>query len=55
MVAADLTPEDLEREAEALYVERSLRAAWPAWHQLGDVTKSVWRDMVLAGERAEPW
>jgi hypothetical protein len=44
---------EVDREAQMLY-EQCLTPK-PAWEQLGEVTKSVWRERVLAGERAELW
>lgn len=41
----------LDAEAKALYESRDLIA--PKWEQLGDVTKSVWRDYVRAGVKPE--
>ena len=52
MVAAPVI--DLEWEAAALYHERVAERG-PRWHQLGEVTKSVWREFVLAGQRARLW
>jgi hypothetical protein len=48
-----LTPEQALVEAELLYDE--CPTVKPAWEQLGEVTKSVWVDMVLAGKRAVLW
>ena len=45
-----MTPEELDAEARLLYEE--CPTPKPTWEQLGEVTKSVWRDRVLAGERA---
>jgi hypothetical protein len=51
--AEELTPAQLLVEAQLLYEQgESVR---PAWEQLGDVTRSVWTDRVLAGERAVLW
>lgn len=51
---AAMTPEELDQEAAMLYGQR-VQERGPRWEQLGDVTKSVWREYVLAGERAELW
>ena len=51
MDAETLTPEQVLAEAEALYEE--CQTVKPRWDQIGDVTRSVWIDMVLAGRRAE--
>ncbi len=48
-----LTSEQALVEAELLYDE--CPTVKPAWDQLGDVTKSVWVDKVLAGQRAVLW
>ena len=53
MAAGDLTPEDLEREARLLYDQ--CPTVKPDWEQLGEVTKSVWVEKVLKGERARLW
>lgn len=45
-----MTSEELDAEARLLYEE--CPTPKPTWEQLGEVTKSVWRDRVLAGERA---
>ena len=45
-----MTPEELDHEAQLLYEE--CLTPKPAWEQLGEATRSVWRDRVLAGERA---
>lgn len=39
---------EIEALAEKLYDAGGNRAACPAWHQLGDVTKSVWRERAQA-------
>lgn len=41
---------ELELEAQLLYEE--CPTPKPAWEQLGETTRSVWRERVLAGERA---
>ncbi len=41
-----MTVEEIEEKARALY--DLCPTVKPDWSQLGDVTKSVWRDMVLA-------
>jgi hypothetical protein len=46
-----LTTEEVDHEAQLLYEE--CPTPKPAWEQLGDTTKSVWRERVLAGERAD--
>jgi hypothetical protein len=48
-----MAPADLDSEAQMLYEQ--CPTPKPAWEQLGEVTKSVWRERVLAGERAELW
>ena len=48
-----MTPAQLLVEAQLLYDE--CPTVKPAWEQLGDVTRSVWVDMVLAGDRAVLW
>ena len=48
-----MAPADLDREAQMLYEQ--CPTPKPAWEQLGEVTKSVWRERVLRGERAELW
>lgn len=48
-----MTPEEIDREAQLLYDQ--CPTPKPAWEQLGEVTKSVWRSRVLNGERAELW
>jgi hypothetical protein len=53
MAADDLTPEEVLREAELLYDE--CPTVKPRWDQLGEVTKSVWVEKVLAGWRAALW
>ncbi len=50
-----LTAEEVEQEARILWDAAGNRAASPAWDQLGEVTKGIWRNRVLLGERAEPW
>lgn len=45
-----MTPEELDLEARLLYDE--CRTPKPDWEQLGEATRSVWRERVLAGERA---
>lgn len=37
---------DIEAEAERLY--SAIPIAKPTWQQLGDITKSVWRERALA-------
>ena len=54
-----LSAADLDAQAQALW-DADRRAVRPAWSQLGDTTKSVWRDYVLQGKRPEdlaqpPW
>lgn len=44
---------ELDSEAQLLYDQ--CPTPKPTWEQLGEVTKSVWRDRVLRGERAELW
>ena len=41
-VAHKYTASQLNKQGQALYVANTLVA--PTWQQLGDVTKSVWRD-----------
>lgn len=53
MATETLTPEQLLAEAELLYDECS--TVRPRWDHLGDVTRSVWVDLVLAGRRAVLW
>ena len=38
----------LEARAKALYDARQSRAHCPTWEQLGDTTRGVWHEMVLA-------
>lgn len=47
----DAAAEVIEVEAELLYEQ--CPTPKPAWEQLSEVTRSVWRERVLAGERAE--
>jgi hypothetical protein len=51
---ADLAAADLDAQAQALW-EADPRAVKPAWSQLGDTTKGVWRDYVMQGARPEDW
>ncbi len=44
----------LDTEASLLYHERVYERG-PEWSMLGDVTKSVWREYVLAGQLARLW
>jgi hypothetical protein len=53
LLAEELTLAQLLTEAKLLYDE--CPTVKPAWEQLGDVTRSVWVDRVLAGERASLW
>lgn len=46
--------EDIEQEAEALY-EQCVQERGPRWEQLSDVTRSVWREYVALGTRAQLW
>lgn len=46
-----LGPEELDTEARLLY-EQCPTPKSP-WEQLGEATRSVWRERVLAGERAD--
>jgi hypothetical protein len=46
-----LGPEELDTEAMLLY-EQCLTPK-PSWEQLGETTRSVWIERVLAGERAD--
>ena len=41
-----MSPEEIERQARALYDD--CPTVKPDWAQLGDTTKSVWREMVQA-------
>lgn len=52
-VEEHLTPAQLLVEAQLLYDE--CPTVKPTWEQLGDVTRSVWVEKVLAGERASLW
>lgn len=45
---------DIEWEAAALYAE-CVAERGPRWEQIGEVTKSVWREYVIAGQRARLW
>lgn len=45
-----MTPAELDAAAKALYDAGGGRASAPAWEQLGDGTKSVWRERVLEQE-----
>lgn len=45
---------DLEWEARILYHECAAERG-PRWDQLGETTKSVWRERVLTGQRARLW
>ena len=38
----------LDAAAKALYDANGSRASCPPWSQLGDVTRSVWRERVVA-------
>lgn len=49
--AAEVTPEELDTEARLLYEQ--CPTPKPSWEQLGETTRSVWRERVLAGERAD--
>lgn len=49
-----MTDEELEQEAAALYAA-CVAERGPAWHQLSDVTKSVWYGYVLAGRELPLW
>lgn len=44
---------DAELEVEARLLYEECPTPKPAWEQLGEVTKSVWRERVLAGQRAD--
>jgi hypothetical protein len=48
-----MTDAEIDAEARLLYDE--CPSVKPTWDQCGDVTRSVWRDRVLAGERAVLW
>lgn len=41
-----MTPREIDWIAEILYTAR-VQERGPRWHQLGEVTKSVWREMVV--------
>lgn len=43
-----MTPPELEAKARELYESGS--SVRPTWAQLGDTTKAVWREYVLAGQ-----
>jgi hypothetical protein len=45
---------EIEVEAELLYTQRVAERG-PRWEQLGDTTKSVWREYVVQGQRADLW
>ncbi len=49
-----MSDEELEQEAAALYAVYAAERG-PAWHQLGEVTKSVWYGYVLAGVELPLW
>lgn len=49
-----MTAAQIEREAEALYTQR-IAERGPRWHQLGEVTKGVWREYVMQGQLADLW
>jgi hypothetical protein len=53
MATETLTLAQLEAEAKLLYDE--CPTPKPDWEQLGEVTKDVWRERVLAGARAVLW
>lgn len=40
---------DIDREAKRLYDASPSRSYHPAWEQLGEVTKDVWRERALWG------
>lgn len=44
----------LDQRARELY-EADPRAVKPTWDQLGDATRSVWREYVEHGKRPEDW
>lgn len=51
-----MTPEDFERlpvEEAARYLYTNGQTARPAWDQLGDTTKGVWRGYVESGRYKE--
>jgi hypothetical protein len=39
---------EIETLAEQLYDANPARSYHPAWHQLGETTKDVWRERALA-------
>jgi hypothetical protein len=41
-----MTPKELDAAAKKLYDAGGSRASHPAWEQLGDVTKGVWKEKV---------
>ena len=47
-----MTTAQIEEEAQALY-EQCAAERGPAWSQLGEVTKEVWREYVRAGVLAD--
>lgn len=49
-----MTAAVLDTEASLLYHERIYERG-PKWEQLGEVTKSLWRGYVLAGQLARLW
>lgn len=51
---AHMTPEQRDHEAALLYEDR-IAERGPRWSQLGEVTRSVWIEYVLAGERVRLW
>jgi hypothetical protein len=46
-----MTSEEIDTEAMLLYEQ--CRTPKPSWDQLGETTRSVWRERVLAGDRAD--
>jgi len=43
-----VTEREIEEAARAMYDARPSRPHCPSWDQLGETTKSVWREYVLA-------
>lgn len=41
-----MSPEQIEALAERMYTER-IAERGPRWNQLGEVTKSVWREYAM--------
>ena len=47
-----MTKAEVDAEAKDLYEQRVAERG-PRWDQLGETTKNVWREYVLAGQRVD--